>query len=56
VETLLGDPAKAREQLGWVPETSFADLVREMMREDLREAERDALCRREGFRTLRQHE
>jgi len=56
VETLLGNPAKARERLGWVPEISFTDLVREMMREDLKEAERDTLCRREGFKTLRQHE
>jgi len=56
VETLLGDPTKAREKLGWVPEIGFADLVREMMREDLKEAERDALCRREGFKTLQQHE
>ena len=52
VETLLGDPTKAREKLGWVPEITFADVVREMMREDLKEAERDALCRREGYRTL----
>ena len=56
VETLLGDPTKAREKLGWVPEIGFTDLVREMMREDLKEAERDALCRREGFKTLQQHE
>jgi len=56
VETLLGNPAKARERLGWVPEISFTDLVREMMREDLKEAERDTLCRREGFKTLQQHE
>jgi len=56
VETLLGDPAKARERLGWVPEITFTELVREMMREDLKEAERDALCRREGFTTLQQHE
>ena len=56
VETLLGDPTKARERLGWTPEIGFTDLVREMMREDLKEAERDALCRREGFRTLQQNE
>jgi GDPmannose 4,6-dehydratase len=52
VETLLGDASKARRQLGWKPEISFSDLVREMMREDLKDAERDALCRREGYRTL----
>jgi GDPmannose 4,6-dehydratase len=49
VETLLGDASKARERLGWEPEIGFDALVSEMMREDLKEAERDALCRREGF-------
>ena len=49
VETLLGDATKARERLGWQPEISFTDLVAEMIREDLKEAERDALCRREGY-------
>ncbi|WPL11521.1 GDP-mannose 4,6-dehydratase [Thiorhodovibrio litoralis] len=56
VETLLGDPGKAREQLGWTPRISFGDLVSEMMREDLRAAERDKLCRREGFTTLSHNE
>jgi len=49
VDTLLGDPTKAREKLGWVPEIGFAALVAEMMREDLKAAERDVLCHREGF-------
>jgi GDPmannose 4,6-dehydratase len=40
VETLLGDASKAREKLGWQPRTPFADLVSEMAREDLKEAER----------------
>ena len=44
VRTLLGDPRKAREKLGWQPRVSFTDLVREMMRDDLKEAERDVLC------------
>jgi GDPmannose 4,6-dehydratase len=48
VETLLGDPAKARQKLGWSPKTSFADLVREMMREDMRSAQRDELVRQHG--------
>ena len=56
VETLLGDPTKAREKLGWVPRITFSELVREMMREDLKEAERDALCSREGFRVLDRNE
>ena len=56
VETLLGDPTKAREKLGWVPRTSFAELVAEMMRADLEEARRDELCRNEGFQVLNHHE
>ncbi len=49
VESLLGDPTKAKEKLGWAPEVSFRELVAEMVREDLKEAERDELCRREGY-------
>jgi GDPmannose 4,6-dehydratase len=56
VETLLGDPTKARERLGWTPRTSFEDLVAEMVRSDLRDAERDELCKREGFATFDYHE
>ena len=56
VETLLGDPTKAREKLGWIPRISFDELVAEMVRADLEEAERDALCKREGFKTFNRHE
>ena len=49
VETLLGDPSKARERLGWAPRTTFAELVAEMVREDLKEAERDSLVKKHGF-------
>jgi len=56
VETLLGDPTKAREELGWVPKTSFGDLVAEMMRFDLEDARRDELCKNEGFTVLNHHE
>ncbi|MBK9130704.1 MAG: GDP-mannose 4,6-dehydratase [Gammaproteobacteria bacterium] len=56
VETLLGDPTKAKTRLGWNPRTSFKDLVAEMVREDLKASERDELCRREGFRTFDHHE
>ena len=49
VDTLLGDASKARAKLGWKPEISFAELAREMVREDLKQAERDDVCRREGF-------
>ena len=56
VETLLGDPSKAKAKLGWRAETSFADLVREMTAADLEIAKRDALVAREGFKTYRHHE
>lgn len=49
VDTLLGDPAKARSRLGWMPKTSFQDLVAEMVREDLKSAERDELVKKHGF-------
>jgi GDPmannose 4,6-dehydratase len=49
VETLLGDPSKAQRELGWMPRTSFDELVREMVEADLKAAERDALVRRYGF-------
>ncbi|MCL2178250.1 MAG: GDP-mannose 4,6-dehydratase [Proteobacteria bacterium] len=49
VETLLGDAAKAREKLGWRPQTQFADLVREMVEEDFAGARRDSLCLQTGF-------
>ncbi|MCI5142626.1 MAG: GDP-mannose 4,6-dehydratase [Candidatus Electrothrix sp. ATG1] len=50
VETLLGDPTKAKEQLGWEPEISFAEMVQEMVVEDLKTAERDQLIRQQGYR------
>jgi len=56
VETLLGDPSKAKSELGWVPQTSFNELVAEMVREDLKSAERDDLCRREGYKTYSYNE
>lgn len=56
VETLLGDPTKAKEKLGWVPETTFNELVTEMMKSDLEEARKDELCRSEGFSVLNYHE
>ena len=56
VETLLGDPRKAKEKLGWVPETTFVELVAEMMRCDLEEAKKDELCKSEGFSVLNYHE
>lgn len=56
VETLLGDPTKAKSSLGWSPKVTFKEMVAEMVREDLKMAERDELCYREGFRTFNFHE
>ena len=49
VETLLGDATKAREKLGWTPKISFKKLVAEMVREDLKAAERDELVKKHGY-------
>ncbi|MGL4208107.1 MAG: GDP-mannose 4,6-dehydratase, partial [Candidatus Adiutrix sp.] len=49
VETLLGDAAKAKERLGWQPETTFDELVKEMVEEDFMTARRDSLCMDAGF-------
>ncbi len=56
VETLLGDPTKAREKLGWVPQITFDQLVAEMVREDLKAAERDELVKRHGYNAFDYHE
>ncbi|WP_141056544.1 GDP-mannose 4,6-dehydratase [Tepidiphilus succinatimandens] len=56
VETLLGDPTKARQKLGWVPTTSFQELVSEMMQEDMKEAQRDKLVKQHGFKYFNYHE
>ncbi|MBY3541587.1 GDP-mannose 4,6-dehydratase [Rhizobium laguerreae] len=56
VETLLGDPSKAKEKLGWEPRITFKQLVAEMMREDLKSAERDELVKRHGFSAYDYHE
>ena len=56
VETLLGDPSKAREKLGWTPRISFDELVAEMVREDLKSAERDELVKKHGFKAMDYHE
>ena len=56
VETLLGDPSKAKNTLGWEPKISFEDLVREMVCSDLEEAQRDALCKSEGFKSFNYYE
>lgn len=56
VDTLLGDPTKAREKLGWVPTTTFAELVKEMVSEDLKSARRDRLVQGAGFQVYEHHE
>jgi GDPmannose 4,6-dehydratase len=56
VETLLGDPTKAREKLGWTPRTPFATLVREMIEADYDGARRDSMVREAGFASYDHHE
>jgi len=56
VETLLGDPTKAHQKLGWKPKITFHELVAEMVREDLRSAERDELVKKHGYSAYDYHE
>jgi GDPmannose 4,6-dehydratase len=56
VESLRGDPTKARKKLGWTPKTTFDELVAEMVREDLKSAERDELITRHGYAAMDRHE
>lgn len=50
VETLLGDPSKAKEKLGWQPKITFKEMVSEMMENDINLAKRDSLIKKHGFR------
>lgn len=52
VESLLGDASKAKALLGWTPKTTFDELVAEMVREDLKSAERDELIKKHGYQTM----
>ena len=56
VDTLLGDPTKARERLGWSAKVSLDEMVAEMVREDILLAEKDEMCKREGFKTFSYNE
>ena len=56
MDTLLGDPSRAKKALGWTAKTGFRELVEEMVTEDLRSAERDELVRSHGHRTPDRHE
>ena len=56
VETLLGDPSKAKQKLGWTPKITFVELVAEMAREDYKSAQRDELIKKHGFKAMNYHE
>jgi len=56
VETLLGNPAKAKEKLGWTPKISFEEMVAEMVQQDLVQARKDQLCQTHGFDVLNHSE
>ncbi len=56
VDMLLGDATKAKEKLGWTPKTSFEEMVAEMVRADLTDAQRDEFCRQGGFRVNHYYE
>jgi GDPmannose 4,6-dehydratase len=56
VETLLGDPSKAKRKLGWSPLTSLHELVREMVQSDYSAAKRDSLVKSAGFQAYDYHE
>ena len=56
VETLLGDPSKAKQKLGWTPKITLHEMVAEMVREDLKSAERDELVKKHGFTAYDYHE
>ena len=56
VETLLGDPTKAKEKLGWSPKISLAELVSEMVNSDYTAAKRDSLVKLAGFQAFNHHE
>ena len=56
VETLLGDPTKAKQKLGWTPKITFSELVAEMVREDYKSAQRDELVKKHGYQAMDYHE
>jgi GDPmannose 4,6-dehydratase len=49
VETLLGDPTKAKQQLGWVPEITLDQMIEEMVAYDLEQAKQHALLKDHGY-------
>lgn len=56
VETLLGDPSKAKQKLGWYPKITFDALVSEMVQSDFKSAQRDELIKKHGFQAMDYHE
>ena len=56
VDTLLGDPSRAKEKLGWEPKIGMEQLVEEMIRSDLHEAKRDAMVADAGYKSYDYHE
>jgi GDPmannose 4,6-dehydratase len=50
VETLLGDPTKAKEKLGWIPEITVQQMCADMVREDLEQATKAALLKKHGYK------
>jgi len=56
VETLLGDPSKAKAKLGWTPTTTFEELVKEMIEADYTAARKDSLVKLAGFQAFDHHE
>jgi len=50
VDTLLGDPSKAKEKLGWEPKITLKQMVDEMMENDINIAKRDSLVKKHGFK------
>ncbi len=55
VDFLLGDPTRAREELGWKPEVTFDEMVRLMVQEDLRDVRKQMLCEREGYGVVKRY-
>jgi GDPmannose 4,6-dehydratase len=56
VDTLLGNPKKAKEKLGWEPKITFEEMIAEMVEHDIKEAQMDVLCKNSGFTILGRHE
>jgi GDPmannose 4,6-dehydratase len=56
VDLLIGDPTKANEKLGWIPEYDLPALVREMVESDLKQAEKEVYLKNGGFKTLNYYE